>query len=68
MLCHVQRCAEADAAAVQLQQQADAVEEEEARAMLKQMVASVVSERDKGRRATNKASTFCSILYFWQLP
>ena len=67
VLCYlacVKKCAEADAAA-QMQQKSDAVQEEEERAMLKHKVASLVSEKDRERRANHKACIFFSSLYAW---
>lgn len=50
----MQKCAEAEAAAAQLRQQAESMGAEEARAVLKQLVGQVVSRTDKERRTAAK--------------
>lgn len=50
----VQRCAEAAAAADQLKQHADAVEDQEARGMMQQLISQLVADQDKQRQAQAK--------------
>ena len=50
----MQRCAEAEAAAAQLREQAEAAGEEEVRAVLKQLVGHVVTQKDKAYHAAAK--------------
>lgn len=50
----LQKCAEADAAAAQLRNQAEAAGQEEVRAMMKQLVGHVVAQKNESRHATAK--------------
>lgn len=53
-LSGVQRCAEAEAAAAQLKEQAEAASEEGVRIMLQQLVGHLVTQKDKAHHAAAK--------------